>query len=70
MEDASAVSLRGTQSTEKFVVRQFSPARIERLLLTRLFELAGGQALAGFGDDTESASVTAATARSGEREAA
>lgn len=39
MEDSAPVHARPANQTDEFVVRQFLPARIERLLLTRLFDL-------------------------------
>jgi hypothetical protein len=39
MEDSAPVHARPANLTGEFVVRQFLPARIERLLLTRLFDL-------------------------------
>jgi hypothetical protein len=39
MEDSTPVPARPAIQSDEFVVRQFSPARIERLLLTRLFDL-------------------------------
>ena len=42
MEDSTPVPARPAIQSDEFVVRQFSLARIERLLLTRLFELTTG----------------------------
>jgi len=39
MEDSAPVSVRPTTQSDEFVVRRFLPVRIERLLLTRLFDL-------------------------------
>ena len=44
-----------------FVVRQFSPTRIERLLLTRLFDLATGRHVPG--ELGESSSVPSSGSR-------
>ena len=52
MEDTGQV--RGTIAgqNDDFVVRQFSPTRIERLLLTRLFDLTTGGHVSGDRDDS------------------
>ena len=42
MEDSAVILNRDTAHCDNFVDRQFSPVRIERLLLTRLFDLATG----------------------------
>ena len=42
MEDTAIILNRDTVHSDNFVDRQFSPVRIERLLLTRLFDLATG----------------------------
>ncbi len=39
MDDLAAVSVRMATDCDEFVVRRFSPTRIERMLLTRLFDL-------------------------------
>lgn len=43
MDDSAAVMERNAGLMLETVVRRFSPVRIERLLLTRLFDLATGQ---------------------------
>ena len=50
MDDSVMVEERNTGRTFGPVVRRFSPVRIERLLLTRLFDLATGQAFDGSHD--------------------
>lgn len=42
MADTAPTHSRIAIQREAFVVRQFSPTRIERLLLTRLFDLTTG----------------------------
>ena len=42
MDDTAVILNRDTVHSDNFVDRQFSPVRIERLLLTRLFDLATG----------------------------
>lgn len=58
MEGTTSVSTANVSTDDDFVVRQFSPARIERLLLTRLFELTTGSRVAGeFRESSNVASV-------------
>lgn len=47
MEDTVQVRDRIVGQGDDFVVRQFSPTRIERLLLTRLFDLTSGRHVPG-----------------------
>ena len=42
MEDTAPVPGRIPTPSNDFVIRQFTPARVERLLLTRLFDLTTG----------------------------
>jgi hypothetical protein len=49
MEDSAFVDRGRTGSDGDFVIRTFSPVRIERLLLTRLFDLMTGPVVAGSG---------------------
>ena len=47
MEDAAQVHSQTAAQGSNFVLRRFSPARIERLLLTRLFDLTTGRHVPG-----------------------
>jgi len=47
MEGTAQARSRIVGQGNDFVVRQFSPTRIERLLLTRLFDLTTGRQVAG-----------------------
>ena len=55
MEGTTQVRSRFAGQGNDFVVRQFSPSRIERLLLTRLFDLTTGLPVPS--DPGESSSV-------------
>jgi len=61
MEDAAFTDRRRTRWDGDSMVRTFAPVRIERLLLTRLFDLTTGQVAAGHGQGpgTEDVSQTA-----------
>jgi len=45
MEDTTRAASRITTQNRELVLRQFLPTRIERLLLTRLFDLTTGSRL-------------------------
>ena len=47
MEGTALAHRRIIGQEDDFVVRQFSPTRIERLLLTRLFDLTTGHHVSG-----------------------
>lgn len=61
MEDAAFTDRGRNRWDGDSVMRTFSPVRIERLLLTRLFDLTTGQVAAGCGQGarTEDVSKTA-----------
>jgi hypothetical protein len=54
MEGTAQVRSRIIGRENDFVVRQFSATRIERLLLTRLFDLTTGRQVAGEPDASSS----------------
>lgn len=70
MEDTVSVDRRRRQSHEDCVVRQFSPVRIERLLLTRLFDLTTGRDLADADDGSIMTEAGTGVPSLGRREAA
>jgi hypothetical protein len=73
MEDTTTRNHDQALPEESGVVRRFSPVRIERMLLTRLFDLTTGQALADFDEQMASsvaAEFPAETRRRGRKEAA
>lgn len=70
MDDKVLFPQSTVEHFENFVVRQFSPARIERLLLTRLFDLTAGHAVADSWEGAGTCSVPKAAATDGGKEAA
>jgi hypothetical protein len=73
MEDTTTRNHDQAFSVESGVVRRFSPVRIERMLLTRLFDLTTGQVIADFDEQVASLVATefpAETRRRGRKEAA
>ncbi len=61
MEDSALIGPVGHRTdglNEKLVIRHPSPVRIERLLLTRVFELTAGRIGAGMDDTAAQAVVT------------
>jgi len=54
MEDSGRGRSTIAGQSDDFVVRQFSPTRIERLLLTRLFDLTTGRQAPGERDEPPS----------------
>lgn len=70
MEDTALVDRRRPRLQGDLVVRQYSPVRIERLLLTRLFDLTAGRVLAGADEESVITQTGTGTPSLGRREAA
>jgi hypothetical protein len=73
MEDTNTWDHDRAAPENSGVVRRFSPVRIERMLLTRLFDLTTGQVIADFDEQlasSVSAELPAETRRRGRKEAA
>lgn len=70
MEDAVFMGQGTARSNGDFVMRTFSPVRIERLLLTRLFDLTTGHAVADSGEGPGTCRVSKTAVRDVGKEAA